>query len=181
MHMPRARISSARYTHSLRTMPRKQSAGILAYRFRSDRLEVFLVHPGGPYWSNKDAGAWSIPKGEYEDTEDPLAAAQREFAEETGVHLAGEFRKLTSRKQRSGKVIHAWALEADVDVAKLRSNTFTIEWPPGSGIVAEFPEVDRGEWFWIATAMAKINPGQRGFLEELQQVLADPRAGPPRS
>jgi predicted NUDIX family NTP pyrophosphohydrolase len=160
---------------------RKQSAGILAYRFRNDRLEVFLVHPGGPYWINKDAGAWSIPKGEYEDTEDPLAAAQREFAEETGLHLAGEFRKLTSRRQRSGKVVHAWALEADVDVAQLRSNSFTIEWPPRSGIAAQFPEVDRGEWFGIATAMQKINAGQRGFLEELQQALTDQHSGPPAS
>ena len=160
---------------------RKQSAGILAYRLRTDGLEVFLVHPGGPYWSRKDAGAWSIPKGEFEDNEDPLAAAQREFAEETGFHLAGEFRKLTSRKQRSGKVIHAWALEAEVDVANLRSNTFTIEWPPRSGITAVFPEVDRGEWFGIATAMQKINDGQRGFLEELQDLLTGQRSDPPSS
>ena len=160
---------------------RKQSAGILAYRFRTDRLEVFLVHPGGPFWSNKDAGVWSIPKGEYQDTEDPLAAARREFSEETGLHLAGEFRKLAACKQRSGKVVHAWALEADVDVAKLRSNTFTIEWPPGSGIAAEFPEVDRGEWFAIATAMQKINAGQRGFLEELRHLLTDRHSDPPIS
>lgn len=159
--------------------PRKQSAGILAYRLRTDGLEVFLVHPGGPYWSRKDVGAWSIPKGEFEENEDPLAAAQREFAEETGIHLAGEFRKLTSRKQRSGKVIHAWALEAEVDVANLRSNTFTIVWPPGSGKVAEFPEVDRGEWFGIATAMQKINAAQRGFLEELQHLLTDQHSDPP--
>jgi predicted NUDIX family NTP pyrophosphohydrolase len=160
---------------------RKQSAGILAYRLRTDGLEVFLVHPGGPFWSNKDAGAWSIPKGEFEDNEDPLAAAQREFAEETGFHLAGEFRKLTSRKQRSGKVIHAWALKAEVDAAELRSNKFTIEWPPRSGITAVFPEVDRGEWFGIATAMQKINDGQRGFLEELQHLLTDQHSGPPTS
>ena len=108
--------------------------------------------------------------------EDPLAAAQREFAEETGLHLGGEFRKLAPRKQRSGKVVHAWALEAEVDVADLRSNTFTIEWPPRSGITAEFPEVDRGEWFAIATAMQKINAGQRGFLEELQDLLTGQRS-----
>ena len=119
----------------------KQSAGILAYRLRDGGVEVFLVHPGGPYWKNKDAGAWSIPKGEFADGESPLAAAQREFTEETGARIDGDFQPLPIRRMRSGKRIHAWAIEAEIDPDKLQSNLFAMEWPPGSGRTQEFPEV----------------------------------------
>ena len=129
------------------------------------------MHPGGPYWQRKDAGAWSIPKGEIEDEADPLAAAQREFQGETGSRVSGDFVALTPLKQRSGKLVHAWAVKGDIDAASIASNTFSIEWPPRSGQQREFPEVDRGEWFTIATAREKISAGQRGFLDQLQQQL----------
>jgi predicted NUDIX family NTP pyrophosphohydrolase len=150
----------------------KRSAGLLMYRFREGVLEVFLVHPGGPFWAKKDLGAWSIPKGEYPPEEDALAAAQREFAEETGCAIRGDLLPLRSLKQPSGKLIAAWAFQGDCDPEALQSNTFSLEWPPGSGRQQEFPEVDRAAWFTLEEAKARIIPGQVGFLEELQQNLA---------
>jgi predicted NUDIX family NTP pyrophosphohydrolase len=152
-----------------RLMPR-HSAGLLLYRRRKG-LEVLLVHPGGPFWAEKDLGAWSIPKGEFDPGEDPLASAQREFREETGLAVTGEFIPLTPRKQPSGKVIEAWAVAGDCDPAAIRSNLFTLEWPPHSGRQQQFPEVDRGAWFSLAEAREKIIKGQVGFLEELQARL----------
>jgi len=148
----------------------KHSAGLLMYRRRRGELEVFLVHPGGPFWAKKDAGAWSIPKGEYRPGEDPLAAARREFREETGFSVAGEFTPLTPLKQPSGKIIQAWAVEGDCDAGAIRSNTFTLEWPPRSGHQQEFPEVDRAAWFTLTAAREKIIKGQVGFLEELGRL-----------
>jgi predicted NUDIX family NTP pyrophosphohydrolase len=147
----------------------KSSAGILLYRRKDGGLEVFLVHPGGPFWVSKDHGAWSIPKGLFEEDEDPLAAARREFLEETGFELKGAPHALTPRRQASGKIIHAWAVEGELDASQLRSNTFTMEWPKGSGKVREFPEVDRGEWFALAEAKRRLQPGQVPFLEELEE------------
>jgi predicted NUDIX family NTP pyrophosphohydrolase len=149
----------------------KQSAGLLLYRHRHGKLEVFLVHPGGPFWVNKDAGAWSIPKGEHGPEEDPLAAARREFTEETSFTAAGPFLPLTPLKQKSGKLIQAYACEGEVDPGKLISNTFPLEWPPHSGKMQEFPEVDRAAWFSMEEAAEKIHPGQAGFLRELVQRL----------
>ncbi len=151
-------------------MPKK-SAGLLIYRRRRGILEVFLVHPGGPFWSKKDAGAWSIPKGEYEAGEDPFEVAKREFQEETGFQASGEFVPLRPQKQPGGKIVSAWAIEGDYDASAIRSNTFSMEWPPGSGRQQEFPEVDRADWFMIPTAEEKINKGQSGFLEELASML----------
>ncbi|MBI4002535.1 MAG: NUDIX domain-containing protein [Nitrospira defluvii] len=150
---------------------KKLSAGILLYRLRGAVVEVFLVHPGGPFWAKKDEGAWSIPKGEYEAGADPLTTAKREFHEETGFEVEGAFHPLTALKQTSGKVISAWAVEGDVDAAAVRSNTFALEWPPKSGKTREFPEVDRGAWFDVPTARVKLQSGQRGFLDQLQQLL----------
>jgi predicted NUDIX family NTP pyrophosphohydrolase len=148
-------------------MPR-QSAGLLVYRRREKNLEVFLVHPGGPFWKNKDAGVWSIPKGEFVDGEDPLAVAKREFQEETSMTVDGEFIPLQPIKQRGGKIVHAWAVEGDFDASRVNSNTCTIEWPRKSGKSIEIPEVDRGDWFDMVTAMKKIKDAQRDLLEELQ-------------
>jgi predicted NUDIX family NTP pyrophosphohydrolase len=148
------------------------SAGLLLYRRRQGVLEVFLVHPGGPFWAGKEAGAWSIPKGEFTPAEDPLAAARREFQEETGCAAAGEFLFLTPLKQSSGKVIHAWAVAGDCDPEAIRSNTFSLEWPPRSGRRQDFPEVDRAAWFTLDAARGKIIKGQAGFLEELLSLLA---------
>src|SRR5689334_13919801 len=128
-------------------MGKKLSAGILLYRIRSGTLEVLLVHPGGPFWTRKDLGAWSIPKGEFEEGDDPLETAKREFLEETGAPVSGKFVALTPRKQKSGKLVHAWAVEGDLDASTIVSNSFSMEWPPRSGKQQEFPEVDRGEWF----------------------------------
>ena len=153
-------------------MPKPTSAGILLYRIHAGALEVFLVHPGGPYWHDKDAGAWSIPKGEIEGGADALATARREFREETGQEVSGEFVPLTPLRQRGGKIVHAWAVQGDVDATSIASNTFSIEWPPRSGRQREFPEVDRGGWFTIPEAWEKIVVGLRGFLDELQQRLA---------
>jgi predicted NUDIX family NTP pyrophosphohydrolase len=150
----------------------KTSAGILPYRSRDGRLEVLLVHPGGPFWAKKDLGSWSIAKGEYEEGEDPLQAALREFLEETGHQPAGPFLPLTQRKQPAGKRIDAWATESDWDSSKLVSNTFSMEWPKGSGRIQAFPEVDRAEWFEISEAARRILPGQRGFLDELYEKLS---------
>ncbi len=147
------------------------SAGILLYRIRAGMLEVFLVHPGGPYWQKKDAGVWSIPKGELEEGADALATAQREFREETGSEVSGEFVPLPPLKQPSGKLVHAWAVDGDVDATSITSNTFRMEWPPRSGRQQEFPEIDRGAWFPLSAAKEKILSGQRGFLEQLEQQI----------
>ena len=152
-------------------MPTRRSAGLLIYRRRAGILEVFLVHPGGPFWRNKDAGAWSIPKGEYDDFEAPLAAAQREFTEETGMTASGDFRPLAPVRQAGGKVVTAFAVEGDFDVEGLRSNTFQMEWPPRSGRLASFPEVDRAGWFTLDEARLKILPGQRPLLDELAELV----------
>lgn len=149
----------------------KTSAGILMFRRRGDGIEVLLVHPGGPFWAKKDEGAWSIPKGEYEDGEDAFSAATREFEEETGVAVDGEFTELTQLKQPSGKRVSAWALEGECDATSMRSNTFTMEWPPKSGRQAEFPEVDRAAWFGLATARRKLHRGQVPFIDELCLAL----------
>jgi predicted NUDIX family NTP pyrophosphohydrolase len=148
----------------------RRSAGILLYRHRAGGLEVLLVHPGGPFWRNRDEGAWSIPKGEFDDHEDALAAARREFAEETGTAIDGEFVALAPHRQRSGKTVHAWAVEGDLDAAAVRSNSFSMEWPPKSGRTAEFPEVDRAAWFPIAEARKKLLPGQLPFLDQLEAI-----------
>jgi len=136
-----------------------------------DELEVLLVHPGGPFWARKNLGAWSVAKGEYEETEDPFQAALREFHEETGHIVTGPFRRLSTRKQPSGKIIDVWATETDWDPSRLVSNTFALEWPKGSGERRDFPEVDRAEWFRVAEALRRIQPGQRGFIEQLLQDL----------
>ena len=145
----------------------KTSAGIALYRRRLGVLEIFLVHPGGPYWQHKDDGAWSIPKGEYQPGEEALQAAQREFLEETGVEVSGPFLALAPVTQPSGKLISAWACEGDLDPTRLRSNSFSIEWPPKSGVMQSFPEVDRGAWFSLQDAHAKLSPGQRPLLQAL--------------
>lgn len=132
---------------------------------------MFLVHPGGPYWAKKDLGAWSIPKGEYGPEEDPLEVARREYREETGYEAGGDFIPLTDRKQPSGKIITAWAFAGDCDLDAITSNTFSLEWPPRSGQVQEFPEVDRAAWFEADIAKEKILAGQRGFIDELQAKL----------
>ncbi|MHB8067145.1 MAG: NUDIX domain-containing protein [Desulfobaccales bacterium] len=150
----------------------KHSAGLLMYRYREGVLEVFLVHPGGPFWAKKDLGAWSLPKGEFHPAEEPLAAARREFAEETGFPAAGEFIPLTPRKQPSGKLIQAWAFAGDCDPNAVKSNTFTLEWPPRSGSLQNFPEIDRAGWFTLEEAKEKIIKGQVGFLEELEESLS---------
>ena len=147
-------------------MARKYSAGLLLYR-RGPEVEVFLVHPGGPFWTRKDARAWSIPKGEFDNDEEPLQAAKREFTEETGFTIFGEFRSLDPLRQSGGKIIYAWAIEADCDPAQLRSNLFSLEWPPRSGKMQQYPEVDRAAWFNISQARGKILPGQAGFIEQL--------------
>jgi predicted NUDIX family NTP pyrophosphohydrolase len=152
-------------------MARKISAGILLFRVRDHAVEVFLVHPGGPYWARKDDGAWSIPKGETEDGADLLATARTEFHEETGSHLQGQPIPLAPLKQAGGKVVHAWAVQGDIDATAIRSNTFAIEWPPRSGKTHEFPEVDRAGWFDLATARQKLLSGQRGFLDQLLDQL----------
>lgn len=150
----------------------KQSAGLLLYRMRKDELEVFLVHPGGPFWAKKDAGAWTIPKGELAaDDEDPLAAARREFAEETGVAISGPFASLGCVRQSGGKVVHAFVASADIDPAAIVSNTFTMEWPPRTGRRMEFPEVDRAAWFRVEIAAVKINPAQIELLSRLRAAL----------
>lgn len=151
-------------------MPKK-SAGILLYRKVKDQLQVFLVHPGGPLWKNKDQGAWSIPKGEFEEDEDPLAAARREFEEETGIAVDGSFIMLSPVRQKSGKIVYAWALEKDISTEAIRSNLFEMEWPPRSGKQQQFPEVDRGEWMTLAGAKQKINPKQAPLLDELVRLI----------
>jgi len=153
----------------------RTSAGLLLYRCPEGVIDVFLVHPGGPYWAKKDLGSWSIPKGEFSAQEDPFAAAAREFQEETGYQVSGRFTPLNPIKQSGGKIVHAWAVEGDCDVTRLKSNTFSMEWPPRSGKRQEFPEVDRAEWFTLEVARQKILKGQLGFLEQLQQMLSGVR------
>jgi predicted NUDIX family NTP pyrophosphohydrolase len=156
------------------------SAGLLLYRVRQDRLEVMLVHMGGPFWARKDAGAWSIPKGEYELSEEALDAARREFAEETGLTApAREPIDLGTVKQPSGKLIRAFALEGDADAGAIRSNSFELEWPRGSGRVREFPEVDRAEWFELESARTRLVKGQVPFLGVLESLLAGLSVGRP--
>ena len=153
------------------TMP-KLSAGIVLFRSRGVGLEVMLVHPGGPFWSKKDEGAWSIPKGLADEGEDLLTAAKREFLEETGMQVVGAFLDLGAHKQPSGKTIAAWACEGDFDPATLKSNTFSLEWPPRSGRMAEFPEVDRAAWYSIDEALVKINKGQKPIIAALEASVA---------
>ena len=145
----------------------KTSAGLLMFRLRNGEPEVLLVHPGGPFWAKKDEEAWSIPKGELAVGEAPLIAARREFEEETGCRVQGPFIPLTPITQRGGKTVQAWAVEGDCDPAQLRSNLFSLKWPPKSGKRQQFPEVDRVEWFSVPVALRKINPAQRGFVTEL--------------
>jgi predicted NUDIX family NTP pyrophosphohydrolase len=149
-------------------MAGKRSAGILLFRRRDGELEVLLVHPGGPFWASKDLGAWSIPKGEHDPDEDARACALREFEEETGsAPSPGDLADLGEVRQKAGKVVHAWAVEGDLDPATIRSNTFTMQWPPRSGQMKEFPEVDRAEWFALDAARERINPAQAAFLDRL--------------
>jgi predicted NUDIX family NTP pyrophosphohydrolase len=148
------------------------SAGLLLFRRGARGLEVFLAHMGGPFWAKKDAGVWTIPKGELDGSEELLAAAQREFEEETGVQPRGPFIALGRITQKSGKVVHGWAWEGDADLATITSNRIQIEWPKGSGRWIECPEVDRCAWFDPATAREKINPAQIPFIERLEAALA---------
>jgi len=152
---------------------KKQSAGILLYRSTDPETEVLLVHPGGPFWKNKDAGAWTIPKGEFEESEEPLAAAIREFKEETGFTLQGEFIALTPIQQKAGKIVYAWAIEGDIDATKVKSNFFEVEWPPKSGKKQTFPEIDKAAWFTLAKAREKINSSQAALLDELSGRLTN--------
>lgn len=145
----------------------KKSAGIIIYRQKNKILEVFLVHPGGPFWKNKDIGVWSLPKGEFTNEENALDAAKREVEEETGIICDGAFIELTPLKQKSGKMVYAWAHEKDIETDRITSNTFQIEWPPRSGKFITIPEVDRGEWFQPDEAKQKIIAGQTGFIDEL--------------
>ena len=150
----------------------KTSAGILVYRKEEDVLQFLLVHPGGPFWKNKDLGVWSIPKGEIHDGEDLLITAKREFEEETTFKLDGIFTPLGSITQKSGKIVHAWATKADLDVTEIKSNTCRVEWPPRSGDLIEIPEIDRGEYFDIETAKQKINPAQTPFLDKVELIIS---------
>lgn len=159
----------------------KQSAGILLYKHVSGQLNVLLVHPGGPFWKNKDLGAWSIPKGEFTDDEEPLSAAIREFEEETGTLLTGDFQDIGNVKLKSGKIVHAWALEGDIDTSTIKSNEFEIEWPPTrgnaelseakSGKKITIPEIDKAEWCNIPQALEKINPAQHELITRLIDSL----------
>jgi predicted NUDIX family NTP pyrophosphohydrolase len=149
----------------------KQAAGILLYRRGPTGLEVLLAHPGGPLWARKDYGAWTLPKGQFTDGEAPLDAAKREFEEEMGSKPSGHFQPLGTVKQPSGKVIHAWAAESDFDAGSVKSNLFSMEWPPRSGMTGEFPEVDRAGWFSIAEARHKILKGQAPFLDRLLALV----------
>ena len=152
------------------------SAGLLLYRRREGTLEVFLAHPGGPFWAGKETGAWTIPKGVVDPGEEPLAAARREFAEETGIRASGPFIPLGAIRQRSGKLVHAWAWEGDADPERVSSNTTQSEWPRGSGRWLTFPEIDRCAWFDPATAREKINPAQAELIARLEAELAAPPA-----
>jgi predicted NUDIX family NTP pyrophosphohydrolase len=148
----------------------KVSAGLLIYRIQNGSLEVFLIHPGGPYWTNKDEASWSIPKGEVDTGEAPLDAAKREFREETGFTAEGPFHKLTPVIQNPHKTVQAWAARGDFDETKLESNTFSVEWPPRSGKIREFPEADKAAWFTLEEASGKILKGQIPLLNELAEL-----------
>ena len=149
----------------------KRSAGLALFRHTAGAIEVFLVHPGGPFWRNKDEGAWTFPKGEIGDDEDPLAAARREFREETGLDIDGRFVDIGTITQKAGKVVHVFAVEGDVDAGAVRSNTFLKEWPPRSGIMQEFPEVDRAGWFTSDDARRKLLPAQTAFIDRLLTLV----------
>jgi predicted NUDIX family NTP pyrophosphohydrolase len=152
----------------------KQSAGILVYRYINEQFQVFLVHPGGPFWAKKDLGSWSVPKGEFTNEESGIEAAKREFYEETSISISwdeGQFIPLQPVKQKSGKTIYAWAYAFDFGEQKIRSNTFQLEWPPKSGKMIEVPEVDQGEWFELPEVEKKINPAQLAFIEELVRSI----------
>ena len=149
----------------------KKSAGILLYRINNNLLEILLVHPGGPFWAKKDLGSWSIPKGEFADDEIPLEAAKREFKEETGIDVSGEFIELTPIRQHSGKIVHGFAIKGDIDPKSIKSNTFEMEWPPKSGQKQAFLEIDRGEWFNLGNGKIKINKFQAALLDELAKKL----------
>jgi predicted NUDIX family NTP pyrophosphohydrolase len=151
----------------------RHSAGLLVYRIRDGALEVFLAHPGGPFWARRDQGAWTIPKGLCEPNEEPLATARREFLEETGMAVDGEFHALGAFRQPGGKLVSLWAVEGDVDPARLVSNTFEIEWPPRSGRRREFPEIDRAAWFAVPEALEKVVKGQRPAIERLCALLSN--------
>ncbi len=151
------------------------SAGLLLYRRAPRRLEVFLAHPGGPFWHSRDAGAWTIPKGVAEEGEDTLAAACREFEEETGIRPVGPFLPLGSIRQKAGKLVYAWAWEGDADPERVTSNTMQTEWPRGSGRWLTFPEVDRCAWFDPQAAREKINPAQAELIDRLELALAEPQ------
>lgn len=155
-------------------MSKRESAGLLPFRQALGRLEVLLVHPGGPFWAKRDEGAWSIPKGEVEEDEDPLAAARRELEEETGFTVAGDAIPLAPVRQPSGKLVHAWAMKKDVNPAGLRSSAFSMEWPPKSGQLQRFPEIDRAAWFTMEVARRKIVKGQADFLDQLERKLRGP-------
>ena len=151
----------------------KASAGLLMFRRRNNALEVLLAHPGGPFWKKKDLGAWSIPKGEIQPGEEPLAAARREFAEELGFTPEGDFIPLNPIQQKGGKRVQVWAFEGDCDPARVKSNTFQMEWPPRSGRMQDFPEIDRVAFFQLNEAKVRINPAQIGCLEELKRDLPE--------
>jgi predicted NUDIX family NTP pyrophosphohydrolase len=156
-------------------MAAKQSAGLLLYRWGDEGLEFLLAHPGGPFWAKKDLGAWSIPKGEFLEDEEPLTAARREFAEEIGTRVDGDVLTLTPVKQKSRKLVHAFAIEHDLNVDRISSNTFEMEWPPRSGKKQAFPEVDRAAWFRFEEARQRIQPGQLPILDELARRLSAER------
>ena len=149
----------------------RSSAGILIYR-EAPEIQVLLVHPGGPFWKNKDAGAWTIPKGEFDTDEEPLTAAVRELKEEAGLTVDGEFAELGTTRMKSGKTIHAWAISADPSLAKFESNTFELEWPPKSGKMIQVPEVDKIEWYSLPNARLQLNPAQVIFIDRLEEMLS---------
>jgi predicted NUDIX family NTP pyrophosphohydrolase len=151
----------------------KQSAGILLYRKKGRQLEVFLGHPGGPFWAKKDTGSWSVPKGEYEEGEEPLQAAIREFEEETGFRPSGDFIQLATIRQKGHKTVRCWAVEGDLDADGIVSNLFEMEWPPRSGKIKTFPEIDRAAWFPVGIAREKINERQAGFIDELVKRIGE--------
>ena len=152
-------------------MAKRITAGVLVYRRSAGVLEVFLVHPGGPFWAKRDRGAWSIPKGEVGEGEDMLQTAKREFREETGLPIDGDFIALTPLRQSGGKVVHAWAVQGEIDASRVKSNKFSLEWPPKSGAQHQFPEIDKAEWFAIPEARERLLPGQHGFLAELERKV----------
>ena len=157
-------------------MPARRSAGLLVYRMREGAVEVFLVHPGGPFWARKDEGAWSVPKGEQMEDEEALVTAQREFAEETGMTVSGPYTPLAPVRQAGGKIVQAFAVPGDFDATLIRSNTFTMEYPPRSGRLRTLPEVDRAGWFSLDAAAVKILAGQRPLLSELASLIEGDKA-----